>query len=166
MLQPVRRRTWAPKGQTPLHSCWNRHDRLSVLCGITLSPRRTRFGVYFETRTYNINTDTVVDFIRQLRRTLGRRLILVLDRWSVHLCAAREFQERFKHTVQIEFLPAHAPDLNPVEGLWAHSKHCDLANFLPQDLFHLDARVTLSLLNKHKRHSLIRSFFHHAQLTL
>ena len=31
MLQPLRRRTWAPSGQTPLQDAWDRHDRLSVV---------------------------------------------------------------------------------------------------------------------------------------
>ena len=31
MLQPLRRRTWAPRGQTPVQYAWDRHDRFSVL---------------------------------------------------------------------------------------------------------------------------------------
>ena len=31
MLQPLRRRTWAPRGQTPIHYAWDRHDRWSVM---------------------------------------------------------------------------------------------------------------------------------------
>jgi hypothetical protein len=34
MLQPVRRRTWAPSGQTPYHDAWDRHERLRVV-GLT-----------------------------------------------------------------------------------------------------------------------------------
>ena len=166
MLQPVRRRTWAPKGQTPIQSCWDRHDRLSVLCGITLSSKQARMGVYFETRPYNIDVETVVDFIRQLRKTLGRRLILICDRWSVHRAAAQQICANFQRTVEIEFLPGYAPDLNPVEGIWAHTKHSDLANFLPDNLLHLEANVWLSLIAKRSRPFLIRSFFHHARLAL
>ncbi len=39
MLQPVVRRTWAPRGETPVHRSWDRHDRLSVISAITVSPR-------------------------------------------------------------------------------------------------------------------------------
>ena len=31
MLQPVRRRTWAPSGQTPIQKAWDRHERLSAI---------------------------------------------------------------------------------------------------------------------------------------
>jgi hypothetical protein len=30
MLQPLVRRTWAPRGETPVHRSWDRHDGLSV----------------------------------------------------------------------------------------------------------------------------------------
>jgi transposase len=30
--------------------------------------------------------------------------------------------------LQVEYLPAYAPDLNPVEGLWANLKGVELAN--------------------------------------
>ena len=32
------------------------------------------------------------------------------------------------HWLQAERLPAYAPELNPVEGLWAHLKGTELAN--------------------------------------
>jgi transposase len=37
-LQPLVRRTWAPKGETPVHYSWDRHDRLSVIAGICFFP--------------------------------------------------------------------------------------------------------------------------------
>ena len=43
MLQPLVRRTWAPKGKRPVLYCWDRHDRLSVIAGLTLSARRRRW---------------------------------------------------------------------------------------------------------------------------
>jgi len=57
MLQPVVRRTWAPKGKTPIHYSWDRYDRLSVISAITVSPKRQRLGLYFDIRDHNIVTD-------------------------------------------------------------------------------------------------------------
>src|SRR3954451_9053773 len=39
MLAPVVRRTMAPRGQTPILDCSDKHDRISVIRAITLSPR-------------------------------------------------------------------------------------------------------------------------------
>jgi transposase len=82
MLQPVVRRTWAPKGQTPVHYSWDRRDRLSVISAITVSPERRRLGLYFDVHDHNIDTDTFESVVRWLRRQVRRGIILVLDRWS------------------------------------------------------------------------------------
>ena len=43
-----------------------------------------RIGVYFRLYDHNIVAAEMVEFVQQLHRQLGRRLILVWDRWSVH----------------------------------------------------------------------------------
>lgn len=166
MLQPVVRRTWAPAGQTPIHYTWDRHDRLSVIAAITVSPKQHRLDVYFKIHSQNIKTDAVEDFIVDLRRKLGRKLIVVWDGWSVHRSAARNLQKRFPKTLQFSSLPPYAPDLNPVEQIWAHTKYGDLANFIPEDLDHLERETWLSLRAKHYHTDLIRSFFKHARLSI
>jgi len=39
---------------------------------------------------------------------------------------------------EVERLPGYAPDLNPVEMIWDHTKYADLANFFPENLQHLE----------------------------
>ena len=81
MLQPRVRRTWAPRGQTPILSEWDRHDRLSVISAITVSPRRRRLGLVFDIFDHNIDTDDFETFIEHVLRRVQRRIILVLDRY-------------------------------------------------------------------------------------
>ncbi|HVP11154.1 MAG TPA: transposase [Phycisphaerae bacterium] len=113
MLQPLVRRTLAPRGQTPILECWDRHDRFSVISALTLAPRRQRLGLYFEIYSHNIRTDDVYRFIQSIRGRLRRKIILVLDRWSVHRAAIRRLLERHARNIDIELLPAYAPELNP-----------------------------------------------------
>jgi hypothetical protein len=54
MLQPLVRRTWAPRGETPVHRTWDRHHRLSVISALTVSPNRRRLGLYFSMHDANI----------------------------------------------------------------------------------------------------------------
>jgi transposase len=42
-------------------------------------------------------------------------------------------------------LPAYAPELNPVEFIWSHTKYGDLANFIADKVDHLDDRLSESL---------------------
>ena len=134
MLQPVVRRTWAPRGQTPTSKSWDRHDRLSVISALTLAPYYQRFGLYFHIQHDNIRTEEVLEFITALHRRLQRHFILVLDRWSVHRAAVRRLLEAGVSWLEVEWLPAYAPELNPVEHVWGHTKYADLANYLPRDI--------------------------------
>jgi transposase len=132
MLQPVRRKTWAPRGHTPLQHAWDRHDRLSVLSAITVSALQRRLRLYFAIHTENIRTPHVVSFLGQLHRQLHRHLrrpcLLVWDRWNVHRSASRWFEDRHPDWFEFEWLPAYAPELNPVEQVWNHAKYARLAN--------------------------------------
>lgn len=166
MLQPVVRRTWAPRGETPVLNCWDRHDRLSAISAVSLSPQRRRLGLYFDVVDHNIVTDDFVQFVAHLVRRIGRPIILVLDRWPVHRAGARKLKARFGRRIHIEWLPAYAPELNPTEQVWNHTKYADLANFVPDDVLELGQAVANSIRTTRHNQSLLRSFFHHAQLNI
>jgi transposase len=79
-----------------------------------------------------------------------------------HRTAARRLAQPCPSGYRFEWLPADAPDLNPVEQVWTHAKHGDLADFVPEDLDHLGVEVSLSLDLKRGKQELFRSFFQHA----
>lgn len=162
MLQPLVRRTWAPRGQTPVMYCWDRHDRLSVIAGLTLASRRRRIGLYFVAHQKNVSAEEVEDFMRLVQRQLRRPVIVVMDRASIHRKAAGMLKgdPRF----WIEWLPPYAPDLNPVEHVWNHSKYGDLANYIPDDLQELEFEFECSMQGMSECPELLRSFFDGAEL--
>lgn len=166
MLQPVVRRTWAPKGCTPIQYSWDRHDRLSVLSAVTVSPHRRRLGLYFVLSDHNIGTPELDRFMAELLKHLPHGLIMVWDRSPVHRAAARQLLRRFTRRVQIEWLPPYAPQLNPDEQVWTQAKYRDLANFLPEDVADLATAVAHSLHRTRARQPLLRSFFQRAELKL
>ncbi len=166
MLQPTVRRTWAPTGHTPLHFSWDRHDRLSVISGISISPQRRHLGLYFDITDHNIATDDFERFVDAVQRQLGRPLILVMDRWSVHRSAGKRLEARSGHRIEIEWLPAYAPELNPAEQIWKHTKYDDMANFIPEDKFDLADEICQSIRQTRSNQALLRSFFEHAGLSL
>jgi len=166
MLQPVVRRTWAPKGQTPVQYSWDRHDRLSAIAALTVAPQRRRLGLYFQLHDHNIRFDDVIAFLYWVHRHLRRKFILVLDRYSVHRKAVRLLQEAGVDWFEVEWLPGYAPDLNPVEMVWNHSKYDALANFIPEDIDHLEHAVTTSIDETRQMSWLKRSFFAYAGLEL
>lgn len=166
MLQPVNRRTWAPRGETPVQRSWDRRDRLSVIGTIVLSPTRSRVGCCFDVQQKNMKTDDVIDFLRRLRRKVRRPLIIVWDRWSVHRSAEKRIAKRGWKHIEFESLPAYCPELNPVEAMWSHAKYADLANFVPDDVEQLNQAVHASLDDQAQDHRLKLSFYKTAQLRL
>ena len=166
MLQPLVRRTWAPRGQTPTQKSWDRHDRLSVISALTVAPRTRRLGLYFQVHRHNIRTEQVMEFLRLLQRRLRRNIIVVMDRWSVHRAAVRRLLEAGSRWLAVEWLPAYAPELNPTEQVWNHTKYGALANYIPDDIDALCREVERSITAKKSSLALLRSFFNHAPLGL
>ena len=128
-----------------MHSSWDRHNRLSVIAGIALSPVRHRPRLYFQVHAQNIRFVQVIQFLTSLRRHLRRKFTSVLDRSSVHRKAVRVLLESHPDWLEVEGLPAYAPDLNPTERVWGHSKDGDVANFIPDDVADLHQAATTSL---------------------
>ncbi len=149
-----------------MQRAWDRYDRLSVISAATLSPQRRHIGLPFQIHTDNIRTAEAVAFIKALRKSLRGPLIIVLDRWSVHRAAVKRILASRLRNIEFEWLPAYAPELNPVEARWSHTKYGDLANFVPDDTPHLKRAVRKSLKCQTSDHQLKCSFFQTAKLPL
>ena len=162
MLQPLVRRTWAPRGERPVMYCWDRRDRLSVIAGLTLSAQLRRIGLYFAIHWQNVKTPEVEAFIRHVQRMVGRPLIVIMDRLQAHRSAAKRLRGDGRFV--IEWLPGYAPDLNPVEAAWSQTKYTDLANYAPQDLLDLEIEAEVALDGTRGNQKLLRSFFQAARL--
>jgi transposase len=166
MLQPVVRRTWAPRGRTPIIKSWDRHDRLSAISALTIPPIRRRLGLHFTVQGRNVRWPDVYRFLSSLLSRLRRPLTVVLDRLSAHRGAASRLKTRFGDRIEFEWLPAYAPKLDPVEYVWGHTKYSDLANYVPEDIDALREELSTSLQRKRGDADLLRSFFTQAELEL
>jgi transposase len=164
MLQPLVRRTWAPRGERPVMYCWDRHDRLSVIAGLTVSAQKHWIGLYFAIQERNVKTEEVETFIRDVRRQVGRPLIVVMDRLAAHKSAAKRLGDDERFT--FEWLPGYAPDLNPVEPAWSKTKYGDLANYVPEDVTDLEIETELALEATAGDQKMLKSFFQAARLKL
>ena len=143
--------------------CWDRHDRLSVIAGLTLSSARHHVGLYFAIHDQNIKTDEVEEFIRDVRREVRKPLIVVLDHLPAHRSAAKRL---INDGFEIEWLPSYAPDLNPTEALWSQTKYCDMANFVPNDTLDLEVETEFALETTQGDQRMLKSFFHAAELSI
>jgi len=167
--QPVVRRTWAPRGQTPVltHTRAN-WQRLSVAGALAFrwDARRTRF--YFQTRPGSYTDVALIAFVRQLKRHFrGRRVWLLWDRLGAHKSRAmRAYLGQQRAWLTVEPLPGYAPELNPVEQVWGNVKGGELANVCADDLAGLRHPAHRGFARIRRQPHLAFAFLRHAGLTL
>jgi transposase len=129
-LTPVVRRTWAPRGQTPVLRHPFHWERISMAAALAYRWDGARTRLYFQTQQGSYNEHSLIEFVRELRRHFrGEQVILLWDGLPSHRSRLMsEFLAKQQHWLEVRRLPAYAPELNPVEGLWANLKGRELAN--------------------------------------
>ena len=138
-------RTWAPQGETPIHRHrQGRRDKISVISGISVSPRRHRLALYYLLFYDNIGQDKVCVFLRELLRHMRGPVIVLLDNSSTHKGAPLEQLLDQHRRLRIEHFPSYAPQLNPDEGVWSLAKR-DMANSCPNDVDRLTEDILGSI---------------------
>ena len=132
LLIPNVAKTWAPVGQTPIHRHVYRRDKISVISGISVSPKRQRLNLYYYLFYDNIGQEEVCLFLRHLLRHLYGPVIVLLDNSSTHKGEPLQQLLRRNPRLHIENFPSYAPELNPDEGVWYQAKR-KLSNSCPKD---------------------------------
>jgi transposase len=91
----------------------------------------------------SIKGSAVVEFLQQLVRQIPDPLTIVWDGLGAHRGRlVKEHVADSNGSIQLEKLPAHAPELNPVEYLWAQVKQHELANFHRKTFGHTPSAFT------------------------
>jgi transposase len=139
LLIPNVRRTWAPRGHTPIIRHRYRRDKVSAISAVTMSARRHRCRLYIHFYPgSNITHVEVAVFLRALLRPLRGQVIVLWDGGSIHKGPdVRALLARCPR-LHVERFPGYAPDLNPDEFVWTHFK-ATLANGRPDNLDELMA---------------------------
>lgn len=89
------------------------------------------------------------------------------DRLAVHIGEpVATWLTRNRHRVRAYLLPPYAPELNPVELIWGHTKSNPLANFAPNKLEELLEQTQLATLAIADDQPMLRSFLKHCPLSL
>jgi len=133
LLIPHVAKTWAPRGQTPVIHHRYRRDKISVISGVSVSPKRQRLGLFYQLYFQNIGQEEVCEFLRHLLLHLKGPVIALLDNSRTHHGEPLQDLLRRHPRLRIEHFPSYAPELNPDEGVWSQAKR-DLANGRPDDI--------------------------------
>jgi hypothetical protein len=84
MLISTRRRTWNPRGCTPIVRYNYKHDRLSAIAALSVAAQRARLGLYLQLRQDNFKAVHVAKFLRLLLSHLRGHVVLLWDGGQIH----------------------------------------------------------------------------------
>ncbi len=157
LLIPTVRRTWGPRGQTPILRHHYRRDKISAISAVTVSPQRQQCGLYAHFHLDNITHVEVAIFLRLLLRHLRGHIVLLWDGGSIH--AGPDVQNLLtRHRrLHVERFPAYAPELNPDEFVWNTLK-ARLANGTPNTSDELLDDLTVELRRLRRAPATLRAF--------
>jgi len=82
LLIPPRRQTWASEGYTPIVPYGYRHDRISALAALTVSPKRQHLGSYIRFQPRHFQALDIA-FLWALLQHLRGSVVLLWDRGAM-----------------------------------------------------------------------------------
>jgi hypothetical protein len=167
-LLPVVRRTWAPRGHTPVIRHRFKWKRVSLAAGLCYGSRGGGAQVAFHRHPDAYDTDSLIAALDALRVFLGgQKATLVWDGLPAHRSKVmRAWLRRQRSWLVVEPLPGYAPDLNPVEALWSNLKGVELANLAGDTLAEVTAAAERGIQRIRGTPHLAFSFLRHCGLSL
>ena len=155
-------RTYSPKGARPVLKVFQSRDHLSVLCALTDQGK-----IYTRTHDKSLTSQEVVLFLRHLLRYLVGPVLVIWDRGGIHRGDVEAFlATRAGRRIQVERLPAYAPELNPCEWVWEHLKDTELRGVCCLNIRQLKWRLHQAIMRLRTKPHLLLAFFAGAGLPL
>jgi len=116
----------------------------------------------------NYDTDSLVEVLGELRKFLGgEKATLLWDGLPSHRSRAmRDWLNTQRSWLVVERLPAYAPELNPVEGLWSSLKAVELANLAASTLAEVIDQAHRGIERGRRTPHLAYSFLRHHGLSV
>ncbi|WP_226649599.1 IS630 family transposase, partial [Microbulbifer variabilis] len=110
-------RGYAAKGKTPFVRLNAKHASLNMISAVT-NQGTVRFQIY----EGSMDADKLIDFLKRLIKTAGRKVYLILDNLRVHHArVVKAWLVEHEDEIEVFYLPSYSPELNPDEYL-----NCDL----------------------------------------
>lgn len=146
--RPTVRKTWAPKGKTPIIATAGGWKNRTLIGTIITDPfLKTQPKFYAMIPPKSVHAEDCIVYLKYLKRHLkNKKLILFWDGLSAHTAKiTKTFIAEQKDWLTIERTPTYAPELNPAEYLWSAMKTKDLSSTESANLQELDVNIWRSV---------------------
>jgi len=107
------KRGYSLKGKTPIVGLDSKRSSINMISAIT-NQGKFRFQMYEGA----INIDKLIEFLKRLVKSSKKKVFLVLDNLRVyHAYVVQDWLSAHEEEIEIFYLPAYSPELNPDEHL-------------------------------------------------
>jgi transposase len=155
----VRGRSYAPRGRTPVVRVCHRRAGLSLITAVT-SRGKLRWMIVDGA----VNAPTFIRFLERLIREARCKVFLILDRLQAHRARlTRDWLDAHRSEIEVHYLPAYSPDLNPDEGVNADLKQAVPRKAPARSKEQLKRTAASHMRSLSKRPQRIRAIFKHPQ---
>jgi putative transposase len=138
--------------------------RVSVIGAIAWRRDQPTIRLFVSLRHGSVKSPDIVEFLRSLRRHIRGPVTVIWDRLAAHrsklVCAYITDQT---HWLRVESLPPYAPELNPVEQMWANLCAREFANYASDDIEQVEQRIQAGK-RRMRRSDMALGFIQHAGL--
>jgi transposase len=155
----VRGRSYAPRGRTPPVRVRHKRAGLSLISAVA-----NRGELRWMIVDGAVNAPTLIRFLGRLVRDAGRKTFLILDRLKARRAGqTRDWLAEHRSEIEVHYLPAYSPELNPDEGV-----NADLEQAVPREAparskQQLKRAAVSHMRSLSKRPRRIRAIFRHQQ---
>ena len=143
-LCPPVRRTWSPRGVTPILRALASREKINMVGGLAWDTHTDQCQLLFQFQYPAVNGEAIAHYLglvkQHFHQPTGRPVVVIWDNLSAHESVlVKECIQQEADWLTVHPLPSYAPELNPQEYVWSAIKGKDTANSCPNDLQELKA---------------------------
>lgn len=152
-----RGRGYAPRGKTPTLVRSAKRFSTNMISAVN-NQGKVRFMIYQETMTAKV----LIQFLRRLTKDANRKVFLILDNLRVHHAKlVRAWLAGNSDKIEIHYLPAYCPELNPDEYLNGCLKESIGKQPAARSHKELESKVRSFMKSKQRKPNSISKLFRH-----
>ena len=149
-------RSYGRRGQTPVIPGSGQRFGCNMISAIT-NRGRLNFVVFKK----RFRADVFLDFLKRLLRQVNRKIFVIVDGHPVHRSSkVKKWLKQNEEHIQLFFLPAYSPELNPDEILNQDVKSNAVGRKRAHNQQELMASVRGYLRSRQRQPYIVQSYFH------
>ena len=109
-----------------------------------------------------LTADIMIEFAKRLIKSSKRKIFLIVDNLPVHKSQkVKEWEESNKEKIELIYLPAYSPELNPTELVNSYLKKIVFKEKYPENQNELEKQAHRAMRKIQNEEDKVKSLFEH-----